>query len=547
VTSLNQASFTDNDHNGSTTGDKLFYGGSAATNSITATPGTKTVYVALYNPANGRAYSSSYVIATFTITVNTTGGGTTNPGNTYTVSYNANGGAGAPANQTKTQNVALTLSSTRPTRSGYTFLGWATSSTATSVAYQPGASYTANASITFYAVWQAAAPSGGTQDSFPTIQYSTTPGSYIFVNQPEDLISNHLADASLGNNLLYQGNVSGVSQIYFQHRNLSGRTIKYGIQFYNTSSQPITLKTYNRGGSYGWAVQDETWRPYFASSAATIYTIQPGSGKWFYLGRTSGSLTSEGVATLVDDYSKAIGIAPSECPFDGVMKFEVVSGTLLVNAMAGVNLQVLSGYATQKYALSGDLNRIGVKTSTSNVFPWITSNLTWNVSDSTPSGNLPVTVNGSRKSSWITNITRNESPENNAVILDMLTMTSVRGDVTRPRLNEVWYDWANWGVLYRNTFTIRNNGTRPRTVTYQIKGNGQGSYIGVYSNQAPTRGFRAMKWEDVSYGRDSRGWLLGYQDVATVTIPAGQRVEFNADHVLGGMAYNGVEHRMVIN
>ena len=71
----------------------------------------------------------------------------------YTVSYDANGGSGAPSSQTKTKDVTLTLSSTKPTRSGYTFLGWATSASATSVSYQPGGSYTANASVTLYAVW----------------------------------------------------------------------------------------------------------------------------------------------------------------------------------------------------------------------------------------------------------------------------------------------------------------------------------------------------------------------------------------------------------
>ena len=71
----------------------------------------------------------------------------------YTVSYDANGGSGAPGSQTKTENVTLTLSSTKPTRSGYTFLGWATSASATSASYQPGGSYTANASVTLYAVW----------------------------------------------------------------------------------------------------------------------------------------------------------------------------------------------------------------------------------------------------------------------------------------------------------------------------------------------------------------------------------------------------------
>ena len=42
----------------------------------------------------------------------------------YTVSFNANGGLGAPSAQTKTHGMALTLSSTKPTRSGYSFTGW---------------------------------------------------------------------------------------------------------------------------------------------------------------------------------------------------------------------------------------------------------------------------------------------------------------------------------------------------------------------------------------------------------------------------------------
>lgn len=84
--------------------------------------------------------------------------------NTYTVSYNANGGTGAPNSQTKTYGVALTLSSTKPTRASYidengstvsyTFKGWATSASSSTVAYKAGASYTANASVTLYAVWQ---------------------------------------------------------------------------------------------------------------------------------------------------------------------------------------------------------------------------------------------------------------------------------------------------------------------------------------------------------------------------------------------------------
>lgn len=74
--------------------------------------------------------------------------------NTYTVSYNANGGSGAPGKQTKTYGATLTLSSTKPTRTNYTFKGWGTSANSTTVAYAAGSSYTVNASITLYAIWK---------------------------------------------------------------------------------------------------------------------------------------------------------------------------------------------------------------------------------------------------------------------------------------------------------------------------------------------------------------------------------------------------------
>ena len=73
---------------------------------------------------------------------------------TYTVSYNANGGVGAPASQTKTYGVALTLSPITPTRTNYIFKGWGMSANATTVSYAAGATYTVNAASTLYAVWE---------------------------------------------------------------------------------------------------------------------------------------------------------------------------------------------------------------------------------------------------------------------------------------------------------------------------------------------------------------------------------------------------------
>ena len=83
---------------------------------------------------------------------------------TYTVSYNANGGTGAPAAQTKVHGEALTLSSVVPTRSQYVFDGWSTTQGG-QVEYQPGDSYTTNAAVILYAVWHLA---GATLDSVTT-------------------------------------------------------------------------------------------------------------------------------------------------------------------------------------------------------------------------------------------------------------------------------------------------------------------------------------------------------------------------------------------
>lgn len=74
---------------------------------------------------------------------------------TLNVSYNANGGSGAPSATYfygTTENIVL--SSTSPTRTGYTFLGWATSSSASTAAYSPGQNIgTRTSSLVLYAVW----------------------------------------------------------------------------------------------------------------------------------------------------------------------------------------------------------------------------------------------------------------------------------------------------------------------------------------------------------------------------------------------------------
>lgn len=72
--------------------------------------------------------------------------------NTYTLTYNANGGSGAPSAQSGA--TSYKVSSTKPTRSGYTFLGWSTSSSAISASYVGGNTINISSNTTLYAVWE---------------------------------------------------------------------------------------------------------------------------------------------------------------------------------------------------------------------------------------------------------------------------------------------------------------------------------------------------------------------------------------------------------
>ena len=92
-------------------------------------------------PIPGPTSGSNY--QTYTVTVSAP----------FTVSFDANGGSDAPANQNKCTGIDLTLSSDQPVREGYTFVGWNTAQDGSGDSYAPGATYTANADVTLYAQW----------------------------------------------------------------------------------------------------------------------------------------------------------------------------------------------------------------------------------------------------------------------------------------------------------------------------------------------------------------------------------------------------------
>lgn len=145
----------------------------------------------------------------------------------YKVSYNANGGSGAPSSQTKWKDQILTLSSTKPTRTGYIFLGWSTSSSATSATYSAGGSYTANSAATLYAVWKAITY---------TVKFNANGGSGAPSNQTK---------------------IYGVTLTL---SNTEPTRTNYNFKGWGTSASATTV-TYAAGGSYT------------ANAAATLYAV----------------------------------------------------------------------------------------------------------------------------------------------------------------------------------------------------------------------------------------------------------------------------------
>ncbi len=210
-----------------------------------------------------------------------------NAATTYTVSYNANGGSGAPSSQTKYKDVTLTLSSTTPTRSGYTFLGWSTSSTATSPTYYAGGSYTANASATLYAVWSQNAP------TTYTVSYNANGGS----GAPSSQTKTHGVTLYLSSTEPYRANYeflgwstssTATSPTYYAgsaYTANASRTL-YAVWEYSPATYTVSYNA--NGGSGAPSSQSKT----YDVSLTLSYTEPTRSGYDFKGWATSSSATS---------------------------------------------------------------------------------------------------------------------------------------------------------------------------------------------------------------------------------------------------------------
>lgn len=122
----------------------------------------------------------------------------------YSVRYYANGGSGAPSTDTKYQGYSFYLSDTIPTRNGYTFTGWNTSSDGSGTPYDAGDYYGEDSSLTLYAQWKATAPIiypptvNATETTIYWSNFSVNINSYVYYKIDDESSWHYLGEGTSG-------------------------------------------------------------------------------------------------------------------------------------------------------------------------------------------------------------------------------------------------------------------------------------------------------------------------------------------------------------
>lgn len=227
----------------------------------------------------------------------------------YTLTYNDNGGSGAPGS---VGNItSTTISSTIPTRTGYDFLGWSTSSTATSASYVAGNAISLSSNVTLYAVWRkktyavtynanggSGAPAAQTKtygtdltlSSIKPTKAATSAGSYtVTLNANGGACSSSSLSAARTTSYTFSKwntNSSGTGTSYNAGASYTTNAALslYAIYSSSTSTASVTLPTPTRSGYnfIGWATSNTatsgTTGSYTPSGNVTLYAIWSAKG-----------------------------------------------------------------------------------------------------------------------------------------------------------------------------------------------------------------------------------------------------------------------------
>lgn len=461
----------------------------------------------------------------------------------YTVTFNLNGGSGSIEKQMIKEGSTV-IKPSNPTRSNYKFLGWYTS---TKEEYQFNKKVSAD--LELYALWA------------PIISYNkSNSGKWIFVNNPEMLDrTSYLADANYGGVSLYKDQFKGNCEIYYEHGIDTSIVKYYAIRLYNSNSTSVTLSINKCGSSTGedpakiansyYSGSCSVAGTYIMPAKSTLYIYHNGSE--YVVG---GTEAISKVNKLSSGYIEGmIYLTSSNTLYMSAIAFQDVNNTSYAtysgnyadnSANGGTNTRVYSGYY--------------------NTLPILTNNLTVPIYDQTPSGEIPIAYlanNGEEiiKNSWTTNVNGgliNTSTTPYSVIyypeeftsdfINLVVPTSFNTSTNQvtssftmgpyksyfetrsyahPSGGTIYgwnYNWANWGVHYKEKITIANYSSSKKTVSFYVSYSKNKNKVAVYYNGAvriigqtnpnqiwkvtiPANSTKTMEAEVTLMGNSSRG------------------------------------------
>ncbi|MBR2521128.1 MAG: InlB B-repeat-containing protein [Oscillospiraceae bacterium] len=198
--------------------------------------------------------------------------------NTFTVSFDANGGSGAPDSVIKNYGEPLTLPDTQPTRSGYGFIGWSVSSAAAAGDYAAGSEFVSDADTTLYAIWK-------NKTRFTvTYDYKTNGGTScpkesakVYLDENADLTVKPVRDG---------WTFVGWNTNKNAHKGLSTYTVKGNVTLYAIFSRKVNVQLYIGDGQ----LYKSTKGTYYNLDEGYVYTLPeiPSNGDWTPLSWVSG-------------------------------------------------------------------------------------------------------------------------------------------------------------------------------------------------------------------------------------------------------------------
>ena len=200
-----------------------------------------------------------------------------------TLTYDANGGTGAPNSETqqveKGQSAAFTVSAAEPTWENHTFKGWSTSNNATTAEYTGGNSITISQNTTLYAVWEENTTPPTDKPNGPKPEYTSKP--FIELTGEEAVkvqCTNDKSHAPKSYGLKFEGYTIGDVQGDEQTGYTCDITVQPDeyVSAYNETYSGHTLVDPSQTGTIKleWDKENHEWKLATPSDVPVVFTVK---------------------------------------------------------------------------------------------------------------------------------------------------------------------------------------------------------------------------------------------------------------------------------